>query len=82
MLAILVRTCSMTVLQVSNDPKGHIALGDAWFEVFKSKISNLRLLDCHSSPRRVNGSRGELEGRTGGPARPQLAMASKSSPPQ
>ena len=82
MLAILVCTRSMTVLQVSNDPKGHIALGDAWFEVFKSKISILKLQDCHSSPRRVNCSQGELEGRTGGPACPQLAMASKNSPPQ
>jgi hypothetical protein len=42
MLAILVCTCSMTILHVSNDPKGHITLGGDWFEVFKSKISVLR----------------------------------------
>jgi hypothetical protein len=38
MLAILVNTCKVHVLQVSNDPMGHIALGDSWFEVFKSNI--------------------------------------------
>jgi hypothetical protein len=66
MLAILVYTCSMTVLQVYNDPKGHIALGDTWFEVFKLKISILRLLDCHNSPRRANSSLGEQNGSSGG----------------
>ena len=80
MLAILVCTCSMTVLQVPNDPKGHITLGDAWFEDFKSKISILRWLDCHNSPRRATGCLGEQNGSSGGLLASQLAMASNHSP--
>jgi hypothetical protein len=66
MLAILVYTCSMTILQISNDPNGHIALGDDGFEVFKSKITILRLLDCHNSPRRAIGCLGEQNDSSGG----------------
>ena len=54
MLAWLVNTCWVHVLQVSNDPKGHITLRDTWFEDFGHKIPVLRLLNCHNSPRRAN----------------------------
>jgi hypothetical protein len=82
MLACLVNTCWVYVLQVSNDPKGHITLRDTWFEVFGSKIPFLSVLDCPNSPRRAITRHGELDLRMGGPARPQLATASNHSPPQ
>jgi hypothetical protein len=52
------------------------------FEAFGSKTPFLQVLDCPNSPRRAGSSRGELELRTGGPARPQLATMSVYSPPQ
>jgi hypothetical protein len=62
-------------------PSAMICLGMIEIEVFEWKISFLRVLDCHSSPRRANGSRGELEGQMGVSTRLLLAMASRCSPP-
>jgi hypothetical protein len=47
------------------------------FEVFGSKIPFLKVLDYHNSLQRAITRHGELGHRTGGPARPQLATASK-----
>ena len=82
MLAIIANTCHVNVLQVFYDQICTNMLRDTWFEVFGSKMPFLGVLDCPNSPRRVNSSLGELEGRTGGSARLLLAMASSSSPPQ
>jgi hypothetical protein len=76
-----VYTCQMNVLQVSYDQICSKTLRDTWFEVFGSKIPFLGVLDCHNSPRRAITRHSELEGRTGGPARLLLAMASSCSPP-
>jgi hypothetical protein len=50
------------------------------FEAFGSKTPFLQVLDCHNSPQRAGSSLGELEVRTGGAARLQLATASSNSP--
>jgi hypothetical protein len=78
MLTNHVNTCHMSVLQVFYV---QICLETLGFEVFEPKTPFLQVLDCHNSPQRVDSSLGELEGRIGGPARPQLAMASSCSPP-
>jgi hypothetical protein len=74
-----INTCYMSVLQVFYD---QICLGTLGFEVFEPKTPFLQVLDCPNSPQRAGSLRGELEVRTGGPARPQLATASVYSPPQ
>jgi hypothetical protein len=75
-----VYTCQMNVLQVSYDQICSNILRDTWFEVFGSKIPFSHVLDCHNSPQRAITRHSELEGRTGGPARLQLAAASSYSP--
>jgi hypothetical protein len=57
-----------------------IYFGTLDFDVFGSKKPFLKVLDCHNSSGRAITRHGELDHRTGGSARPQLATTSSYSP--